>query len=60
MSQNYFLKIDAEFNLEDFYQYKIIIIIREFLLRLKDAGSKDVYVKYLYELIRNENEKKCL
>lgn len=60
MSQNYFLKIDAELNLEDFYQYKIIIIIREFLLRLKDAGSEDVYVKYLYELIRNENEKKCL
>ena len=60
MSQRYFSYIDTQIDLGAFYEYKVVIIINEFLLRLKDAGPDDVYVKYLYKVMKNESEKQHL
>jgi hypothetical protein len=50
----YFKHIDYDLSLELFNQYKIYFIINEFLIRLDEAGDKDIYVKYLLNIIKNE------
>ena len=53
-AQRYFLNAGHCLTKEEFKDYKTIFLISEFMNRLKDAGVKDVYVKYLYEIIKNE------
>lgn len=38
-------------------QYKLVFILSEYLKRLTDAGSDDIYVKYLYRMATYEDKK---
>ena len=54
MARKYFLNIGHNLTLAEFYEYKTVFVISEFIERLSDAGPKDIYVKYLYEIIESE------
>ena len=54
MAQRYFSNIGYQLDYGEFYEYKILSVVKEFLRRLKDAGPDDVYVKYLYGIMNSE------
>lgn len=51
----YFSNIGHEITMREFYDYRIIFVISEFVSRLLDAGTEDVYVQYLYKMIKDDN-----
>ena len=57
MAQRYFSNIGYQIDYGEFYEYKILSVVTEFLRRLKDAGPDDIYVKYLYGIISSEYKK---
>ena len=57
MAQRYFSNIGYKIDYGEFYEYKILSVVTEFLRRLKDAGPDDVYVKYLYGIMNSEYKK---
>jgi len=60
MAQKYFLNVGHDITALEFYEYKIISVVTEFTARLQDAGTEDMYVRYLYGIMQNENKKNNL
>lgn len=54
MACQYFAYKDNSFNVKTLKQYEYLFMISEYLKRLPDAGSDDVYVKYLLRMVKNE------